>query len=742
VRRLVPSLGIVVAGTLLSAVAFATLRSLEIKTAHASFDGVAQERFDALEANVTLTINSLVSVGALYDTSHPIKREEFDRFTAPLRARNQAIQALEWIPRVAKRSRQKYEEDARRDGFPSFQFTERHSLSSLVRAGEREEYFPVFFVAPWEGNQKALGFDLASDPVRRAALQSSAASGRLVATNRVKLVQETSDQYGFLVFRPVYRGGTEPSSSEGRRLALIGFALAVFRVADIVEKAGTVPNPTSGLSLAIFDLEANPGERLLYPKGVHLDSVADIPHGFKATRTISVAGRTWELAAYPASNTFMPVHWNSWAAFSGGLLLTSMLSAYLAYRKRAEETLQQSEERARLLFATIPQPAYVADFVTSQFFEVNDAAVQQYGYSREEFLRMKTTEIRPVDEVERLNQYLKRSQGGKGSAGQWRHLSKDGRILDVEIYFHSLDYDGHKAYLAIAQDVTERNRRDIELRHAQKLEAVGSLAAGIAHEINTPIQFVGDNVRFLQNAFTDLVQLLEKYRRLRDAAALDGAQPAFTQEVADAEQAADLGYLLLEIPKAIAQSLDGVTRVADLVHAMKVFAHPEQKQKAAADINEALLCTLTVAGNELKYVADVETELGDIPAITCNIGQVNQVFLNLLVNAAHAIAARSKAADQKGLIRVRTSLEGDTVLVSIGDTGCGIPANIRDRVFDPFFTTKEIGRGTGQGLAIARSVVNQHGGTLTFSSEVGKGTTFYIRLPRFEKTRVGDEKTS
>ncbi len=742
VRRLVPSLGIVAAGTLLSAVVFATLRSLEINTAQASFDGIAQERLDALETNVTLTVNNLVSVGALYDTSRQVKREEFDRFTAPLRARNQAIQALEWIPRVAKRSRQKYEEDARRDGLPSFQFTERHSLQSLVRAGQHEEYFPVFFVAPLEGNEKALGFDLASDPVRREALQSSAASGRLVATNRVKLVQETSDQYGFLVFRPVYRGGIQPSSTEERRAALIGFALAVFRVADIVEKAGSVPKPSSGLSLAIFDRDANPGERLLYPKEAHLDSVADLPHGFKATRTISVAGRTWQLAAYPASNTFTPVHWNSWAAFSVGLLLTSLLNAYLAYRKRAEEALQQSEERARLLFATIPHPAYVADFMTSQFFEVNDAAIQQYGYSREEFLRMKTTEIRPADEVERLNQHLKRSQGGEGAAGEWRHRCKDGRMVDVEIYFHSLDYDGHKAYLAIAQDVTERNRRDIELRHAQKLEAVGSLAAGIAHEINTPIQFVGDNVRFLQNAFADLTQVLEKYRRLRDAAILASAAPAFTQEVADSEQAADLDYLLLEIPKAIAQSLEGVTRVADLVHAMKVFAHPDQKEKTAVDINEALLCTLTVARNELKYVADVETELGELPAVTCNVGRVNQVFLNLLVNAAHAIAAVTKTTEQKGQIRVRTSLEGDTVLISIADTGCGIPANIRDRVFDPFFTTKEIGRGTGQGLAIARSVVNQHGGTLTFSSEVGKGTTFYLRLPLYEKNKAAGAKTS
>jgi signal transduction histidine kinase len=163
---------------------------------------------------------------------------------------------------------------------------------------------------------------------------------------------------------------------------------------------------------------------------------------------------------------------------------------------------------------------------------------------------------------------------------------------------------------------------------------------------------------------------------------------------------------------------------------MKDFAHPESKEKAAADLNKALLSTLTVARNELKYVADVETDLGNLPLVVCNISDLNQVFLNLLVNSAHAIGEVVKGTGEKGKIRVRTVAEGKTVLVTITDTGCGIPEGIRSKVFDPFFTTKEVGRGTGQGLAIARSVVvERHKGTLTFESEVGKGTTFYVRLP-------------
>jgi signal transduction histidine kinase len=171
--------------------------------------------------------------------------------------------------------------------------------------------------------------------------------------------------------------------------------------------------------------------------------------------------------------------------------------------------------------------------------------------------------------------------------------------------------------------------------------------------------------------------------------------------------------------------------VATIVRAMKEFAHPDTRQKSAADLNRAIKSTLTVARNELKYVADVETDLGDLPPVVCNISDLNQVFLNLLVNAAHAIReVVREGTDAKGKIRVRTRREGNTVLIAISDTGCGIPENIRGRIFDPFFTTKEVGRGTGQGLSIARSVVvEKHGGSLTFETEPGKGTTFFVRLP-------------
>ena len=284
-------------------------------------------------------------------------------------------------------------------------------------------------------------------------------------------------------------------------------------------------------------------------------------------------------------------------------------------------------------------------------------------------------------------------------------------------------------------DVTDRKRMEVELRHAQKLEAVGSLAAGIAHEINTPIQFIGDNTRFLQDAFRDTVELVKAYEDYCERARNGTADAEALARPSAARKKADWEYLETEVPKALDQALDGVSRVATIVRGMKEFSHVDRSShKAAADINKALESTLIVARNELKYVADVDVQLGDIPAVHCHLGDLNQVFLNLLINASHAISDMVKGTAQRGHIGVRTRQDGELIEVAISDSGTGIPEEVRDKVFDPFFTTKEVGKGTGQGLALARAiVVEKHGGTLTFETEVGQGTTFYIRLPIEER---------
>jgi PAS domain S-box-containing protein len=280
-------------------------------------------------------------------------------------------------------------------------------------------------------------------------------------------------------------------------------------------------------------------------------------------------------------------------------------------------------------------------------------------------------------------------------------------------------------------DISERRRMEIELRHAQKLEAVGGLAAGIAHEINTPIQFVGDNTRFLQDSFRDGMEMIAKYEQVAAEAEEGEVKNTSLQEVKEVCKRIDWDYLKNEIPKAMEQMLDGVARVAKIVRAMKEFSHVDRSsEKAPSDLNKALESTLIVARSELKYVADVETEFGNLPPVLCHLGDLNQVFLNLLINAAHAIADVVKGTGERGRVVVRTRQAGEQVEISVSDSGSGIPEAVRQKIFDPFFTTKEVGKGTGQGLTLARAiVVEKHGGTLTFDTEMGKGTTFFVRLP-------------
>jgi PAS domain S-box-containing protein len=289
--------------------------------------------------------------------------------------------------------------------------------------------------------------------------------------------------------------------------------------------------------------------------------------------------------------------------------------------------------------------------------------------------------------------------------------------------------------LIVGSDITERLQLETQLAQAQKLKSIGQLAAGIAHEINTPIQYIGDNTRFMRDGFTSLIRMRQKYGEFFEAARQGGVSAELVEEVKAMAREVDLDYLLQEIPQAVAQSLEGIDRVSKIVAAMKEFSHPGGENKQAIDLNHAIENTVTVARNEWKYVATLETDFDpELPLVPCLPSELNQVILNLIVNAAHAIGEKAEAHDDsKGLITLSTRQQADCVEVRVKDTGTGIPADIQDRIFDPFFTTKEVGKGTGQGLAIAHDVVvEKHGGTLTFETDLGHGTTFIIRLPLAE----------
>jgi two-component system NtrC family sensor kinase len=267
-----------------------------------------------------------------------------------------------------------------------------------------------------------------------------------------------------------------------------------------------------------------------------------------------------------------------------------------------------------------------------------------------------------------------------------------------------------------------------ELRLVQKLQSIGQLAAGIGHEINTPIQYVSDNVDFLRTAFGRIDGLRQRATEIVAELASRSGDRTQLDELGALERRARLEHLAKGIPAAFEAAGHGLGRISAIVRALKVFAHPDNDEKNPVDLDQLLLATIEVARSEYKLVADVETELCKLPPVMCASGELGQVFINLIVNAAHAIADVVGKSGARGTIRASTRLEGDTAVISIADTGGGIPESVRGRIFDPFFTTKGVGRGSGQGLAIARAIVDRHGGSLTFETSTA-GTTFCVRIP-------------
>lgn len=277
----------------------------------------------------------------------------------------------------------------------------------------------------------------------------------------------------------------------------------------------------------------------------------------------------------------------------------------------------------------------------------------------------------------------------------------------------------------IATDLSVDGRRKLE--RTQMLQNLGRLTAGIAHEINTPIQFIGDNLQFLSDGFNSLHALLHEYEKNRT----DNSSENQDELITNARKKADIDFIEREIPKAISQSIDGVKRVSAMISAMRDFSHIDERRFALANLNKTVKSTVVILRNEIKYVADVETDLDEnLPSVMCCIDEMQQVFLNLIINAAHSIGEKKEEGGPKGLIKVSSRQEDEYAVFAINDNGKGISQEIKEKIFDPFFTTKERGKGTGQGLSIVQSaLIDKHKGRLELDSTVGVGTTFTIYIP-------------
>jgi PAS domain S-box-containing protein len=295
------------------------------------------------------------------------------------------------------------------------------------------------------------------------------------------------------------------------------------------------------------------------------------------------------------------------------------------------------------------------------------------------------------------------------------------------------DAAGHVVRVSgVILDITHQKRLEDDAQQTHNLQAMGQLAAGIAHEINTPIQFVGDNLRFLNEAVDELSHFFRGDAGLGNLVPQDQDGSEAVRVLTPALDQTGIAALATEMPKAIDDALDGIGRVSNIVQAMNEFGHVPSTARSAVDINRAIASTITICRNEWKYVADLTTNFDpDLPLVPSFGGELSQAVLNLITNAAHAIGeSRAEERAPKGAITVATRRSGDWVEIEVGDTGAGIPDDIRPHIFEPFFTTKEVGKGTGQGLSrVHATIVHRHHGQVSFNSTLGKGTQFLLRLP-------------
>ena len=393
--------------------------------------------------------------------------------------------------------------------------------------------------------------------------------------------------------------------------------------------------------------------------------------------------------------------------------------------------LTRSREQYRLIAETTRAIPFELDLAQGQFTYVGPQAQALLRFPPERWQQKGFLDsLLPRDRETNIRRQFEECS----AAGTFEALSSvvtgDDRVVELRWTVSCEFVKGSRYLRGLMIDVTETRRLEREIAQGQKLESVGRIAAGVAHEINTSTQFISDSVRFVRHALRDLPLALADYRALA-AGVLSGRDvSAAARKASETDEAADVDYFLKNAPDALDRALEGIGRVGSIVKSMTDFAHPDGDVLADVDVNRAVRVTLNMARNEYKTVAELETEFGDIPPVRCHAGDVNQVVLNLLLNAAHAIGDAVRDTDKRGRITVRTRAMGDFVEISIGDTGAGIPESVRGRIFEPFVTTKEVGRGTGQGLALSRGiVVEKLKGSLHFETETGRGTTFFVRLP-------------
>jgi PAS domain S-box-containing protein len=724
---------------------FVHARAVEQARMQLDFARWAHTLADTLRQSLDGYLDALHAIESFYASAPEVRRHEFRTFVQRLFARYPGMQALSWDRRVPDVERSAYEAAMRQEGYTAFQITEQNAQGQLVRAEARQEYVAVTYIEPSAEHENVLGYDVASKTDRLVALHGARDTGAPRATGRLMLVQETRQQFGLLIFLPLYRTGLPPDTVEARRQHLHGYVTGVFRIGDMMEAALRTFERES-LGLLLEDAMAPVGERLLYSRqwGVPERSLREAEREYAARLhwrgTFEMAGRRWVLQVAPTL-AYLTEHrsWYVWSILTCGVLFVGLLGTFLlvltgravrteqlvaerttanaalereiAERTRMGAALLESETRYRDLFENAHDMLYTHD-LAGNFTAINRRGEQLTGYTRDELLALNIRHIVAPEHLELLQLMMARPRAGlPATMYEVDIITKTGQRRTLEVSTQCIARAGAPLGVqGIARDLTERTRLEVQLRQAQKMEALGTLAGGIAHDFN--------NILTAILGYTELALFT-----------IPTENPPW--------------HHLQAVRKA-------GQRAAALVQQILTFSRRTEQQRTPTQlqllIQETLQFLRATLPTTIALQQDLDPRAGPVLA---DASQIHQVLLNLCTNAAHAMRETGGALHIR-LEAIRLPTEdasaphglgaGPYVRLTVRDTGHGMPPEIRDRIFEPFFTTKGPGEGTGMGLSVVHGIIASHGGAITVESAPRHGTTVRVYLPESAELPVASAR--
>ena len=711
--------------------------------------------FDSLKQDIDRSLDVVHSLEAFYTGSVEVNRAEFEVFSQHLLNRHKGIQALGWNPHVRRNEREQYEQSAREAGFSQFDITERAPDRSLIVATERDDYYPVYFVVPHEGNEPAFGFDVGSNDARLKALIECRDSGQQVATEPIRLVQQSEEGAGILVFMPIYKNGASKATTTDRRNHLLGFVSGVFRVPDIIH--ATLPGiDQASYDLTIFDTDKSAADPTVYQTRLGgapskaIEAIAPLARTIRWTQTLPLAGRQWQFDFVP-NNRFLADEADdgTWLVLAGGLLFTSLLGLFLLImsgrasrveelvvdrtreltsanlelereitaRKKFEDALERahehlerrvedrtadlkaSEARYQDLYHHAPDMFVSVNVATQRLIECNKTFLSVTGFDKDEIIGRPLSEIYHTDshEIARksFEDFLKT---GRVKDVELKLLRKDASPLDVSLNVSAVrDERGQLMYSrAVLRDISEKKLAEAKIKQHE---------ADMAHVAR--LSTMGEMAAGLAHEINQPLAAIAAYA--------DGVAIRLRNEAIDSDQ-------LIGVVGHIA---DDAHRAGEVIRRLRQFVRNREPDRMPIDINPLVLDVAQfVAADAAERQIRFEFKLADdLPLALSDTIEFQQVLLNLVRNGFDAM--NDTPAEQR-VVRICTRAEKGTVEVSVEDQGHGLPGDSSEQVFEAFFTSKD--EGLGMGLAISRSIVESHGGRI-WASATATGAVFHFTLP-------------